>query len=435
MGVSLMGRRRALVLGLAIAAPATSVACFDPQNLGELVFGVDENDVWKDGAKRPTPALPGERRLLLTNNLDDTVSVVSYERLLRGGDGAELSRFPVGLSPIEREGPHHLDVDVDGRFAYVGISNFVPGGGSGPHGIHGGGTADGRALRVDLDTERTIDFTRVDKSPGDIRLSPAQDMLVLSHFDLVKVEQAAALDVFAGPQVDARLAFLDPISMTRRALLSVCPAPHGMAFSSTGDTIVTSCLSDEVAIVDVDRALADFDVGGDGAGAVVRVDVIDGPGTAARPICSPYAVTMSADDEVAWISCYASGDLVAINVADKTRGPSVALPGLAVFGDVNDAGDRLAVAVQDTDGVIIFNIGDGNVLTREAFLPMSADVCALPHTVRFFDDDNVMIVVCEGNKIDPGSVIAVDDSGAVLGSVTVGIFPDDLAVQEKPVAP
>ena len=92
---------RLLALGLAI----TGAGCFDPQSLGELVFGVDEADVWKDGGRRPTPAVVGERRLLVTNSLDDTVSVVSYERLLQGQEGAELSRFPVGLSPSSARAP------------------------------------------------------------------------------------------------------------------------------------------------------------------------------------------------------------------------------------------------------------------------------------------------------------------------------------------
>ncbi len=432
-----MNRPRAshLLFASALIGAAGGTACFDPQNLDNLVYGVDEADVWKDGAKVPTPAAPGERRLLISNNLDDTVSVVSYARLLQGHSDAELSRFPVGLSPIEREGPHHLDVDRDGRFAYVGISNFVPGGGSGPHGIHGSGTADGRALRIDLDNERTVDFTRVDKNPGDIRLTPQGDMLVMSHFDLVKVESAAALGVFEGEDVDARLAFVEPTSMTRLALPRVCPAPHGMGFTSDSKTIVTSCLSDEAAIVDVNAAIADVAGGGDGSAGVTRVDVIDGPGTAAAPNCSPYAVTMAKDDAVAWVSCYASGDVVAINVAEKTRGPSVALPGLAVFGDVNDAGDALAVAVQDTDGVAVFAVEDDHALRLTKFITVDPEQCTLPHTVRFFDDDGVMAVVCEGNKIDPGSVIVLDDAGDVVGHVVLGNFPDDLAVQEKPVLP
>lgn len=416
---------RAPALGLVAAAGL--VACVDPRALPEMVFGVPEADVWKDGSAPVAPAVPGERRLIVTNNLDDTVSVVSWERLVAGGDSAELARFPVGLVPLEREGPHHVAVSSDGQTAFVGISNFVPGAGSGPHGAHGTGDADGRALRIDLATLRTIAATRVDKNPGDIRLSPAGDLLVMSHFDQLRIIDAARQDVFSGPDVDARLALLDPVTLERRQMLPLCPAPHGIAFSSDGRQIVSSCLSDEAAVVDVAAALAGS------PDAVRRVTLLDEPGTAAAPRCGPYAVTMAANNQTAWVSCYSSGDLVAVDTATATRGATLALPGLAVFGDVNDAGDRLAIATQDTDGIVIFDIDESNGLRLRSFRPVTPDVCTLPHTVLFLDDDAHLAVVCEGNKRTAGTVIAVDvEGGAVLGSVAVGLFPDDVALQVVP---
>jgi DNA-binding beta-propeller fold protein YncE len=420
--------RRVIVLGWA-GCVAGLGACFDPDHLPAMAFDVVATEAWQDGATRPTPAVAGEVRLVVTNNLDDTVSVVSWNALQRGGDGAEVARFPVGLVPLEREGPHHVDVDDDGRFAFVGISNFVPAGGSGPHGLHGTGSADGRVLRVDLDTQQTVAAVRVDKNPGDVRLSPNGTTIAVTHFDLLKVADAAANDVFVGADVDARIAFLDPITMQRQRLLPVCPAPHGMAFGNDGRLLVTSCLSDEAAIVDVAAALA----GSDAATLVRRVTLLDAPGTAQHPNCSPYAVTMTADDSTAWISCYASGDLVAVDTATATRGRTLALPGLAVFGDVSDAGDRLAIATQDTDGIVVFDVTGPGELALISFFSLSADICPLPHTVRFLDDDDALAVVCEGNKRDPGAVVALDaDSGAVLGRVVVGRFPDDIAVQVKP---
>ena len=95
-----------------VAALLTS-GCFDARALPDLDYGVDEAHVWQDGATKPVPALPGERRIVVTNNLDDTVSVVSWQKLIDGGEGAELARFPVGLVPLEREGPHHLAASAD----------------------------------------------------------------------------------------------------------------------------------------------------------------------------------------------------------------------------------------------------------------------------------------------------------------------------------
>ena len=418
----------ALGLTLGVFGGALTFGCtLDPQNLPELTFAVDVDESWVDGSIRPVPALPGEVRILVTNNLDDTVSVVSWDRLKAGGAGAELARFPVGIVPLEREGPHHLSVSDDGRFAYVGISNFVPGAGSGPHGIHGSGTAEGRALMVDLDTQVTVRAERVDRNPGDVRLTPDGRYLLMSHFDLVAVNEAAAAGVFSGPDVDARLAILDSQTLKRLPFVDLCPAPHGIAISPDSTTVVASCLSDEAAIVDlVAWAAGETDI-------VTLVPMLENPGTAAAPQCSPYASTMSGDGSMAWISCYSSGELVGVDLTTRQRTVTLTLPGLAVFGDFADGGNRFAVATQDTDGVaFLVDNGDGTA-GLERFVPLASEGCVLPHTVHFMDDDTRLAVVCEGNKRDPGTLMVLDAStGARLGSVSLGRFPDDIAVQVKP---
>lgn len=395
---------------------STSGCGFDARNLPPMTFSVDEADVWSDGSVKPTPAQSGEARLLVTNSLDDTVSVVSVAKLLAGGDGAELSRFVVGLMPLEREGPHHVAVSADGRFGYVGISNFVPGAGSGPHGVHGAGTADGRVLQIDLDTEREVAQQRVDRNPGDVRLSTDGARLLMTHFDLLKVNEAASNDVVDGPTLDARLAVLDPKSLERLAMIDLCPAPHGIAITSDGATAVSSCQSDEAAVVDLATQ------------AVTRVTLLDDPGTAASPVCGPYAVTLSTDESTAFVSCYDSGELIGVDIATATRsGDVVTLPGHAVFGAAAADG-TLAVAIQDEDGIAF--VKDG-AITR--FTVLRADVCERPHAVRFLDDDTHLFVVCEGNQRDPGAVVVLDvASDDVLGRVLVGRFPDDLALQVKP---
>jgi DNA-binding beta-propeller fold protein YncE len=385
-------------------------------------------DVWVDGAQRPVPATRGESRLLVTNNFDDTVSVVSLDRLLAGHADAELSRFVVGLVPVEREGPHHVAVDDSGRVAFVGISNYVPGSGSGPHGVHGTGNAQGRALRIDLDTQTTTATTRVDRNPGDIRLTPGGHHLLLTHFDLVPITEGAAQGVFSGPTLDARLAVLDPTTLERQAMVSLCPAAHGMAITEDGATVVASCQSDEAAVVDLDAALEGAD------DVVARIPLLPAPGTAAAPVCGPYAVTLTPDDRTAWVSCYRSGELVGVDVeARALTGTLLVLPGLPVFGDFAARavaeGAWLALAVQDTDGVV-FVLDDGVGGARiDRFVPLSPDVCQAPHTTLFVDDDRALVVVCEGNKRDPGAVVVLDvATGTVRGRVAVGTFPDDLAL-------
>lgn len=423
-----------VVLATAGTAGGLGGCPVDPQQLDGVVFAVDVADVWRDGSPRLAPAAAGEARAILTNSLDDTLSVVALAPILDDDPAndarAELARIPIGLVPLEREGPHHVAVGPDGRTAFVGISNFVPGGGSGPHGVHGSGTAEGRALRIDLDAQRITASTRVDRNPGDIRLTPDGARLLLTHFDLVAVADAARDGVTSGPALDARLAVLDPSTMARQALVPLCPAAHGMAITRDGRTVVASCTSDEAAVVAVDAAVA-----GDPA-AVRRVVLLDAPGTAASPICAPYAVTLTPDDQTAWVSCYRSGELIAVDVATPARtGGNVVLPGLPVFGSFASDGATLALAVQDTDGVV-FVLDDGaggGRITR--FLPLSPDQCEAPHTTAWVNDDRALLVVCEGNKSAPGALIVLDvETGRVAARVALGRFPDDVAIA-IPAAP
>ena len=359
----------------------------------------------------------GEARVLLTNNYDDTVSVVSLERLSAGRADAELARMPVGLVPVEREGPHHIAASSDGRFAWVGISNYVPGAGSGPHGVHGAGTADGRVLKIDLSTLRTIADERVDRNPGDVRLTPDGRLVLASHFDLVRVNEAASVGIERGPELFARLAILDAETLTRQAMVPVCPAPHGIAVTPDSNTVVLSCLDDQVAIVDL----------ADPTHPVARLDVIDEPGTARAPLCGPYAITIDPSGETAWVSCYQDGRLIAVDIASATLdGRVVQLPGRAVFGSFSADGSLLAVAAQTLDAVVFVDAAAGVI---DHLRPTPPDVCALPHGTMFVDDDRSLLVVCEGNKVDPGTLALLDvASGAIWGQVPLGLFPDDLAL-------
>src|SRR6185369_12404144 len=94
------------------------------------------------GAGDP-PAISFAGRIVTTNNGDDSLSALDP----LSADAPPL-RVPVGLSPVEPEGPHHVSAAPDGAFVYVNLSEAVLGGGSGPHGAHGNGTTPGFVLKL-----------------------------------------------------------------------------------------------------------------------------------------------------------------------------------------------------------------------------------------------------------------------------------------------
>lgn len=406
-----MARAHAMSNLLAATWLATTSACaFDPENLPEMTFEVSEKEAWK-AQRRIVPPGAGEGRIFVTNNLDDTVSVLDLDHALRG-EPSVLGAVPVGFVPVEREGPHHVTVDEAGEFYYVGISNFVPGGGSGPHGVHGNGSAEGHLLKLRVDDNAVVASVRVDRNPGDVRLAPDGRWLLATHFDLLRIAEAGAEGITSGPELDARLAIVDPTTMTRVALVPACPAAHGIGITDDSSRAVMSCLSDEVAVVDL------------GTREVRRVDVIDGPGTAAQPVCGPYAVTM--DGATAWASCYETGQVVAISTETAARdGRSFQLPGLALFGEVREG--VMVIAHQGADGISFIDTTDATTISTRL---MSPDECVLPHVARWSEPGAEVLVVCEGNKSSPGTLLVLDAEAphAVRGRAELGIFPDDLAM-------
>jgi DNA-binding beta-propeller fold protein YncE len=377
-----------------------------------VTFDLPEEAYWAD-AREPVPV--GEGLVLLTNNLDDTVSLVAL------GDFTEIARAPVGLIPVEREGPHHLAVDPGGEYYYVGISNYVPGSGSGPHGAHGTGAADGYVLKIRAADHLEVASVRVDRNPGDVRLTPDGRTILVSHFDLLRI--AEVLGRGGDPaEMRTRLAIVDAATMTRRAMVPVCPAAHGIAVAPDGRTGYVSCYDDGLAVVDLQGP----------EHRVTLVPVVEQPGPVTAPRCQPYAVTLSPAGDQVWVSCLESGDVICYDVADGAiDGHRAArLPGPALFGTFSPDGATLIVPYQGAGGLAFVDPATGAVRNDLRF---AAGTCVNPHAVRYTPDGARLLVVCEGDHVGPGALAVVDPASLRLEQlVTVGRFPDDAQILRRP---
>jgi DNA-binding beta-propeller fold protein YncE len=378
----------------------------------ELVL--DPDDQW------PTPPMPtvgAAGMVLITNSGDDSVSWID----LTPSVFDQVYKMPVGLLPPEREGPHHGAVAADGRSFFVGLSNYVPGSGSGPHGSHGTGTVPGSLLQYDVATGELIGEARVDRSPGDVRLTPDGTRVVQTHFDLVKITDVAE----AGGTIEqmyAPLAIVDVDSMNV-ALVPACPAPHGVAVSADSKTAYLACwASDELATVELDSH------------EVKRFHVGTAPIEPTSPTYEPYAVAVHPVDHTVWVSDLKSGDIRIFDPAadggagawDETRGP-VAVGGAPFFGQFSSDGKYYFAPVQVSNTFVVIDTATGAVL---ATLPLAqAEVCRSPHAVLLTPDEKAALVVCEGDHIANGTVAVISLANPVTPTVSkrieVGVFPDD----------
>jgi DNA-binding beta-propeller fold protein YncE len=406
---------------LAALAPLALGACGEsnptgPLEVPELEYGSDKP--WDSPSSLPPVGPAG--RVLITNSLEDTVSLLDLDTMGSASWG-ELARIPVGLNPVELEGPHHTAVSPDGTYYYVGISNYVPGGGSGPHGAHGAGTADGYCLKMDASTNKLVASVRVDRNPGDVILSKDGRTLYQTHFDLLKIADAARRGITDERQMDSRLAIIDAETMTRKAMVAVCPAPHAVRLSPDERRAYIACWSDEVAIVDLQAPNY----------PVTRVKVATNPGTAITPRHQPYALTVSPTTGAVWVSSLSSRSVQYLDPATLTPTPtrSVFLTGSPLFGTLSADGSTLYMPYQGSEVLAVIDAATSAV-RRE--IPLAPSGCLNVHQVELTPDERHGLVVCEGDHVGPGTLHVVDlTENKVVKTVQVGLYPDSVAILRR----
>ncbi len=388
-----------------------------------VVFDTDEP--WTGESSWPGI---GAGKIMVTNSGDDTLSFLDPVTLEPAFSAA------TGRVPAEREGPHHGAASPDGAHYFVGISNTVPGSGTGPHGSHGTGTEDGYLLRYDSATGSLSGEVRVDLSPGDVRVSPDGRLVLQSHFDLVSIQEAQDDD---DPDTDpddvlSRLAVTDVETMDKIAMIPVCPAAHGIAVPPEGDTVYLACwASDELAVV----SLADPD-----NPEITRVPVADGGGgDPLSPQFGPYAAVTSPDGAEVWISNREGKALAVYDVdaGEMDDARFTTLTSQPFFGSFSADGDYLYVPAQTPDALITVERATGEVVNT---LFLEEPDCHLPHGSTLLADGDTLAVVCEGTykgaaeDLAPGTVLRIDvstpDAPALEEVFEVGMYPDDLIIIE-----
>lgn len=387
--------RRSLTLSLWLA-----LACKE-----KVVFPEDD-DSWQEAMTCPPSTNP---RILVTNSGDDSISWIDMN-----GPLAEwtVCTEPVGLLPPEREGPHHGASFADGSAYFIGLSNYVPGSGSGPHGSHGTGDVRGYLLKYDGQTHDLIGRRLVDRSPGDVRLTPDERYVLQSHFDLLRITE------YLMPQGDAsaaspnsKLAVVDAQTMQDVAMVDLCPAAHGIGIGETSTAYVSCYGSDEIAVVTLSEP---WDV------ELFRVGTLMVP-LGSEPAYGPYAVAVEPGTGYLWVSNTQSQDVRVFNGTELVGSPISTQPGAPFFGDFTET--HFVAPLQGTNSL--------GFIDRSTYaLEVSPELgrCIAPHAVMHIEGD-LILVACEGNHQDPGTVVVVNRTTRVVDQVfDVGVYPDDLVL-------
>lgn len=403
--------KRAPVLALALAVAGCRVSSDPAVPPPALVFA--QQAAWPDPE---VPAPPVAGRLIITNNLEDTLSVFDAAHV-GAASFPELVREPVGVNPIETEAPHHAALSPAGDFLYVGFGNYAPGAGTGPHASHGTGDVSGSVLKLRARDYRVVGSARVDRNPGDLIVSADGKQVAVSHFDLLRITEAARGEA---PDPDARVLLINTETMAVTARVRVCPAPHGMVFSKDGKRLYVACYSDEVAVVDLTKAEP----------AVTRIKVAPNAGDAFRPIYQPYALTESPLTGDLFVSCPASGEVRVLKADTLTidAARTAVVGGSPYFSAFSADAQTLWVPHQGDDRISDVDPATG---TRRRLLTPTKGSCTNIHAVM--TSGRFLVVVCEGSHVLPGSLVVLDPAtGATVSTTAVGVFPDFVGLLRTP---
>jgi DNA-binding beta-propeller fold protein YncE len=365
-----------------------------------VVFSLDKH--W------PLPTdFPGfvDESLLVTNSGDDTLSVI------RTSDGVETFRAPLGLFPMEPEGPHHVVVSPDLKHLFVPISNYVPGSASGPHGSHGGGTANGQLLKLDASTLLLVGTARLDRSPGDVLMTRDGGTVFVSHYDLLRVtevlESGGTVEEMAGT-----VAIINAVTLERRAMVATCAGAHGMALNQEETQLFVACaLTDEIAAIDLlasPPSVSYFPVGTTRA-------------TPPNALHEPYALTLSPGDGRLWVSMFKSRTIKILDpdLGTFANGPS--FDASPMFGAFTADGQFL-VPLREIPRLAMVNVSSLQVTLADV---LPAEGCVNAHAVTLSHDGSTAFMVCEGDHTAPGTLVTYLVAALAAMSVTpVGVFAD-----------
>ena len=392
--------------GRPLAAALLFLACSepDPETVQEPYGG----DAFPDG--RATFELPAGDLGVVSNSGSDTLTLLDL-------DGSDIiGSAPVGLDPVEIDGPHHVAVDRGANVAFTALSypppTFVPG----PHAAHGSSQRRGVVQKLALEDLAPIAQAQVDVNPGDVVLSADGTLLLVSHFDLRRVMLEKELE-----EQRADITILDAATLETVRSIRTCIAPHGIALSRPAAELAFVACYGEDALAVLDTTTGD-------APELVSLGPGGLPGS---PAYGPYAAVLSPGDETVAVSNTTSRDVRFFDVATREfRVNFATVPGEPYFPAWSADGARLFVPTQGTDALVVVDTESGELLDVKTFEPSE---CVRPHAAVFAADPQTLFLVCEGDHMSPSVVLAVNAATLEIeDTLAVGVYPDGLAVGGAP---
>ncbi len=381
-------------------------------------------------AKAAAAPAANEYVVYVASEATDQIAVVRFGARL-GPDGTPLARVeesrPVGMNPMDPDGPHGLGFAPDGRSYFVSTAHGAP---------------YGSLWRFDAATGRTLGRVELGLFPATLQVSPDGATAYVVNFNLhgEMVPSSVSVVALATTATAGSAPGTTDEELVEIARIPTCAMPHGSRLTADGTRHYSACMMDDL-LVEIDTrtlgvsrhflltkgkeqgmpgapmvrrgAHAGHDMGGHGMDAPK-------PG---ETVCSPTWAQPSADGRSVFVACNKTSEIVEIDVASwslKRRIPT----GEGVYNLAATRDGKLLVGTNKRgQSVSILDAVTGKELAR---VPTRRKVV---HGVAISPDDRYAFVSVEGIGSEPGTLEVIDlqtrqrvasaDVGQMAGGVDV----------------
>lgn len=357
-----------------------------------------------DGDAYPNqrPQYEPNGRLLgyVANRMSDSISVIDLDAM------ALLGSSPIGRDPVDIDGARHVVLDEERELAYVVLSYplDIPS----AH-VEPGQEIPERASYVqalDLTDFRPLGEVRVEPNAEELALSRDRNQLLVSHYDTTRALKLLPASIAT---IDDPWRMVEGTAAARMAL--ACIAPAALVYSPDDSRAYAICAGeDALAVLETENGT-----------------VIARTPTGEAVANKSYALSLAPSGQQLLVSNQLTRAVTLFAARDEPQLlRTIFLPGIPFFAAWLSA-TEVIVPLRDGSGAARVNVETGEVLHATVY---ANEDCENPGEARLSADGRVFLA-CEGDHYRPGSVVQLDaQTLEILATVTVGIYPDRLALRE-----
>lgn len=322
-----------------------------------------------------SPASAQDYYLYVAAESEDKVYLVKYDA--DSGEAGIADSTPVGQWPTEMEGPHGLNIGLEGKYWYLSIAH---------------GNPYGWLYKYKTGSNEFVSKTELGMFPASLEISKLTGLLYVVNFNL------------HGDPEPSTVSVVDPETMEVVTDIPTGIMPHGSRITDDGRyQYHVSMMTDE--LVQIDAAALKVSK---------RFKLAEG-GEKGKPVCKPTWADPHPTEKRVYVACNGSDTILEIDTEAWTVSRTFTTGKAPYNLEVSPNGKYLVASYKGEGATGIWNLETG----REAAKVQNSR--RVSHGVTISPDSKVAFISVEGVGGEPGSVDVIDlESRSTAAVVEVG---------------